>query len=105
MARAWRSVPPPRPTLKIEPWCLLEVQRITGLDDAASIAGVQVFHAGTSLLDGNYLTNGGRVLAVTAAADSLEKALGLAYEGIGKIHFDGMYYRRDIGHRALKAKV
>ncbi|HLH33449.1 MAG TPA: phosphoribosylamine--glycine ligase [Alloacidobacterium sp.] len=75
---------------------------ISGLDEAAKIAGVEVFHAGTSLLDGTYLTNGGRVLAVTAAADSLENALGLAYEGIGKIHFDGLYYRRDIGHRALK---
>ena len=80
-------------------------QVITGLDEAAKIAGVEVFHAGTSLLDGSYLTNGGRVLAVTAAADSLEDALRLAYEGIGRIHFEGMYYRRDIGHRALKSKV
>jgi phosphoribosylamine--glycine ligase len=80
-------------------------QVITGLDEAAKIAGVEVFHAGTTLLDGNYLTSGGRVLAVTAAADSLENALGLAYEGIGKIHFDRMYYRRDIGHRALKVKA
>lgn len=77
-------------------------QKITGLEDAAKIAGVEIFHAGTSLLDGSHLTNGGRVLAVTAAADSLESALGLAYEGIGKIHFEGMYYRRDIGHRAQK---
>lgn len=76
--------------------------QITGLDNASKIAGVEVFHAGTTLLDGSYLTNGGRVLGVTAAADSLENALGLAYEGIGKIHFEGMYYRRDIGHRALK---
>jgi phosphoribosylamine--glycine ligase len=77
-------------------------QQITGLDNAAKVRGVEVFHAGTSLLDGAYLTNGGRVLAVTAAGDSLEDALGLAYEGINKIHFDGMYYRRDIGYRALK---
>lgn len=77
-------------------------QPITGLDEAAKIPGVEVFHAGTSQLDGAYLTNGGRVLAVTAAADSLENALGLAYQGMSKIHFDGMYYRRDIGHRALK---
>ncbi len=79
--------------------------RIAGLDEAAKIAGVEVFHAGTTLLDGSYLTNGGRVLGVTAAADSLENALKLAYEGIGKIHFDGMYYRRDIGHRALGTKA
>jgi phosphoribosylamine--glycine ligase len=80
-------------------------QRITGLDEAAKIPGVEIFHAGTSLLDGNYLTNGGRVLAVTAAADTLEHALGLAYEGMSRIHFKGMYFRRDIGHRALKLKT
>src|SRR5579883_721598 len=78
--------------------------RITGLEEAAQIPGVQVFHAGTTFSEGRYLTNGGRVLAVTAAADTLENALGLAYEGIEKIHFEGMYYRRDIGHRALKNK-
>jgi phosphoribosylamine--glycine ligase len=76
--------------------------KITGLDEAAKVSGVEVFHAGTTLSEENYLTNGGRVLAVTAAAATLEDALGLAYEGIGRIHFDGMYYRRDIGHRALK---
>src|SRR5579883_913170 len=76
--------------------------KITGLDEAAKVPGVKVFHAGTTLSDSSYLTNGGRVLAVTAAAATLEDALGLAYEGIGKIQFDGMYYRRDIGHRALK---
>ena len=80
-------------------------QRITGLDEAAKILGVEIFYAGTSLLDGNYLTNGGRVLAVTAAADTLEHALGLAYEGMSRIHFEGMYFRRDIGHRALKLKT
>jgi phosphoribosylamine--glycine ligase len=79
--------------------------RMTGLEEAAKIPGVEIFHAGTSLLDGNYLTNGGRVLAVTAAADSLENALQLAYEGMRRIHFDGMYFRRDIGHRALKPRA
>jgi phosphoribosylamine---glycine ligase len=80
-------------------------RKITGLDDAAKIPGITVFHAGTSLVDGDYLTNGGRVLAVTATGDSLEAALKLAYEGIEKIKFEGMIYRRDIGHRALKAKA
>jgi phosphoribosylamine---glycine ligase len=79
--------------------------QISGLDDAKRNPGVVVFHAGTARLDSSYLTNGGRVLAVTAAADSLENALGLAYEGISRIQFEGMYYRRDIGHRALKAKA
>lgn len=78
-------------------------RRITGLADAAKVVGVEVFHAGTTLLDGEYLTSGGRVLGVTAAAGTLDQALALAYEGISRIHFDGMYYRRDIGHRALRS--
>lgn len=79
--------------------------KITGLNAAAMIPGVEIFHAGTSLLDGSYLTNGGRVFAVTAAADTLEHALALAYEGMSGIHFDGMYFRRDIGHRSLKSRA
>jgi phosphoribosylamine--glycine ligase len=75
---------------------------ITGIEEAARIPGVEVFHAGTSMVDGKFVTNGGRVLAVTAAADSLEAALALAYEAIGRIHFEGMYHRRDIGRRALR---
>ncbi len=78
--------------------------KITGLDLAAEVPGVEVFHAGTSLLNGEYITTGGRVLGVTAAAPSLERALALAYEGVHRIHFDGMYYRRDIGYRALEQK-
>jgi phosphoribosylamine--glycine ligase len=75
--------------------------RITGLEAAAQVPGVEVFHAGTKLVDGQLVTNGGRVLAVTATAETLEAALQRAYEGIGKIQFEGMYYRRDIGQRAL----
>jgi phosphoribosylamine--glycine ligase len=78
---------------------------ITGLDKAAQIPGVQVFHSGTSQADGQILTAGGRVLGVTAVAPSLEEALALDYEALKLIHFDGMYYRRDIGHRALKKKI
>ena len=77
---------------------------ITGLEDAARVPGVQVFHSGSSQLDGQLLTAGGRVLGVTAAAPTLEEALGRAYEAMELIHFDGIYYRRDIGHRALKRK-
>ena len=77
---------------------------ITGLDEAAQVPGVQVFHSGSSLADGQLLTAGGRVLGVTAAAATLEEALARAYEAMALIHFDGMYYRRDIGHRALKKK-
>ena len=77
-------------------------KRITGLNQV--YPGVQVFHSGTALVEGEYLTSGGRVLGVTAAGSDLEGALGLAYDALAKIHFDGMYYRRDIGHRALKPK-
>jgi phosphoribosylamine--glycine ligase len=75
---------------------------ITGLGAAAQVPGVQVFHAGTVLAGGQLLTAGGRVLGVTAAADSLSEALARAYQALAEIHFEGMYYRRDIGHRALK---
>ena len=75
---------------------------ITGLDDAARLPGVEVFHSGSSLADGQVLTAGGRVLGVTAAAPTLEEALNRAYQAIAMIHFDGIYYRHDIGHRALK---
>jgi phosphoribosylamine--glycine ligase len=63
---------------------------------------VQVFHSGTSRIANQLLTSGGRVLGVTAVGESLEQALSRAYQALTEIHFDGMYYRRDIGHRALK---
>jgi phosphoribosylamine--glycine ligase len=75
---------------------------ITGLAAAAQVPGVEVFHAGTALKNGQMLTAGGRVLGVTAAADSLSEALTRAYQAMAEITFEGMYYRRDIGHRALK---
>ena len=77
---------------------------ITGLDAAAKVEGVQVFHSGSSQADGQILTGGGRVLGVTAAAPSLEEALARAYQAMDEIRFDGIYFRRDIGHRALKKK-
>jgi phosphoribosylamine---glycine ligase len=75
---------------------------ITGLDEAAKTEGVTVFHAGTALTDGNIVTSGGRVLAVTAVAATLQAACDRAYEALGQIHFDGINFRRDIAHRALK---
>jgi phosphoribosylamine--glycine ligase len=77
---------------------------ISGLESAARVPGVQVFHAGTALRDTKTVTAGGRVLGVTAAAGSLQDALARAYQAMAEIHFDGMYYRRDIGHRALQRK-
>ncbi|MDE3062777.1 MAG: phosphoribosylamine--glycine ligase [Acidobacteriota bacterium] len=78
---------------------------ISGLAAAAQVPGVQVFHAGTSAREGQIVTAGGRVLGVTAADESLRQALDRAYQALGEVHFDGIYFRRDIGHRALKPKA
>jgi len=77
-------------------------KRIDGLDEASAVAGVKVFHAGTSKRDGVYYTAGGRVLGVTARGADLETAVARAYEACGKISFEGAHYRRDIAGRALK---
>ena len=74
---------------------------IMGLGDAANVPGVQVFHSGTARVDGKLCTSGGRVLGVTAAAATFPEALDRAYQAIEKIRFEGMYFRRDIGHRAM----
>jgi phosphoribosylamine--glycine ligase len=78
---------------------------ISGLGAAAQVPLVQVFHSGTAKVGGQVVTNGGRVLGVTASGSSLEEALARAYQAMGEIHFEGMYYRRDIGHRALKNRI
>lgn len=67
-------------------------------------SGVVVFHCGTILKDDKLVTSGGRVIAVTAAASTLEKALALAYAAADKISFEGKVYRRDIAYRALAAQ-
>jgi phosphoribosylamine--glycine ligase len=60
-----------------------------------------VFHAGTALEDGRLVTAGGRVLGVTAAAETIPAAIEKAYAAVEQIHFEGMHYRRDIGRKAL----
>ena len=65
---------------------------------------VHVFHAGTALKDGKVLTNGGRVLCVTALGDKVKIAAARAYEVVDRIRFDGMQFRRDIGHRAFNRR-
>ncbi|MGB2603237.1 MAG: phosphoribosylamine--glycine ligase [Candidatus Sulfotelmatobacter sp.] len=77
-------------------------KQISGLDQAAAIDGVKVFHAGTSRRDGAFYTAGGRVLGVSARAPKLGTAVELAYQACEKIRFDGAQYRRDIAARALK---
>ncbi|HEX5634565.1 MAG TPA: phosphoribosylamine--glycine ligase, partial [Gemmatimonadales bacterium] len=62
---------------------------------------LHVFHAGTAEKDGRVVTSGGRVLCVTALGDKVQMAAERAYEAAEKIHFEGMQYRRDIGHRAF----
>jgi phosphoribosylamine---glycine ligase len=75
---------------------------ISGLDAAAAIPDVKVFHAGT-IVDGAHVkTDGGRVLAVTAIGDDLARARANAYAAIDKIRFNGMHFRKDIGEKALK---
>lgn len=75
---------------------------ITGLSNG-QLDGVTVYHAGTKLQDNKLVTSGGRVLGVTALGDTLENALKKSYDAVGKIHFEGAHYRRDIGKRALEA--
>jgi phosphoribosylamine--glycine ligase len=73
---------------------------ITGLPAPAD--DCRVFHAGTRLEGKDLLTSGGRVLCVTALGDSVKMARGRAYEAVDRIRFNGMQYRKDIGHRAIK---
>ena len=74
---------------------------VTGLETLKDWSDVVVYHAATKRQDGAVKTVGGRVLGVTALGANLESAIARAYEAIGKIQFDGMHYRRDIGARAL----
>ena len=77
---------------------------ISGLDAQGQREGVSVYHSGTKLTDGVYYNNGGRVLGVTARAQSLQEALDKAYESVDSISFEDCFSRRDIGKRALQAK-
>lgn len=76
---------------------------ITGLEDAAKLPDVKVFHAGTKIENGMVVTDGGRVLGVTALGDTLADAKRNAYEAVLRIHFQGAFYRRDIADKALRA--
>lgn len=76
---------------------------INGLDDADQTRGVKIFHAGTAVKDGQIVSNGGRVLTVTASAGNIEDAQRLAYEAVDQIDWAGGFCRRDIGWRAVRA--
>jgi phosphoribosylamine--glycine ligase len=74
---------------------------ITGLETAARLPGVQIFHAGTERRDGRIVAVGGRVLSVTAVGATVAQAQARAYAAVDAIHWDGCFSRRDIGWRAL----
>ncbi|SMF36271.1 phosphoribosylamine--glycine ligase [Desulfovibrio gilichinskyi] len=75
---------------------------ITGFEEAEQVDGVKVFQAGTTYKDGKTLTNGGRVLGVTALGADLGAAQARAYEAVAKLSFKDAYYRRDIGNKGFK---
>ena len=75
---------------------------ITGVEAAAGLPGVTVFHAGTALAGGALVTAGGRVLGVQALGADVAAAIRTAYAAVERIRFDGAHYRRDIGHHALR---
>jgi phosphoribosylamine--glycine ligase len=75
---------------------------IAGVEQTARIPGVAVFHAGTARAEGRLVTNGGRVLGVTARGPGLRQALDHAYQAVRQISWDGVHYRTDIGRKALR---
>jgi len=78
---------------------------VSGLDEAAKIDGLQIFHAGTKQLNDEIVTAGGRVLAVTALGSTMAEARSRAYEAVGRIHFENCHYRRDIALSAVTDKI
>ncbi len=76
-------------------------QPITGLEEAARLPGVQIFHAATERRDGHFVAAGGRVLSVTATGKTVAEAQARAYAAVDLIHWDGAFCRRDIGWRAI----
>ena len=78
---------------------------ISGLEEAAKIEGIQIFHAGTKRDGDEVKTAGGRVLAVTALGSTIERARSRAYEAVSRIRFENCHYRRDIALNAVRANV
>jgi phosphoribosylamine---glycine ligase len=78
---------------------------VCGLTNAAMVPGVQVFHSGTAKLGNQLVTSGGRVLCAAATGDSLQESLARAYQAMAEVQFEGIYFRHDIGHKALRSKA
>ncbi|MBI4972290.1 MAG: phosphoribosylamine--glycine ligase [Candidatus Omnitrophica bacterium] len=77
-------------------------KEIFGLDQTVKMKDIIVFHAGTKKQGDKILTSGGRVLGVTGLGNTIKEAIDQTYQAVGKIHFAGMHYRKDIGHKAIK---
>jgi phosphoribosylamine--glycine ligase len=78
-------------------------QIITGIESAEREAHARVYHAGTAMMQDHLVTAGGRVLTVVGRGDRFDTAIRMAYDGVDRIRFNGMQYRRDIGRKALGA--
>jgi phosphoribosylamine---glycine ligase len=78
---------------------------ISGLDDAAKLEDVQIFHAGTKCANGEVKTAGGRVLGVTALGSTIEEARERVYDAVSRIHFENCHYRRDVALSAVAANI
>lgn len=104
---AWRVTPDPHVGVVMAsagyPGPYATGRPISGLDDAAAVPGVHVAHAGTAIEDGSIVTSGGRVLTVVARGRSYEQAIARAYDAVGRISFEGIHVRTDIGRKALAA--
>ncbi|MDD5154914.1 MAG: phosphoribosylamine--glycine ligase [Candidatus Omnitrophica bacterium] len=77
-------------------------KEIFGLEEAAKLPDIVVFHAGTQLKDNKIVTSGGRVLGVTGLGNTVKEAIDKTYQAVEKVSFEGMHFRRDIGQKALK---
>ncbi|OIP32061.1 MAG: phosphoribosylamine--glycine ligase, partial [Deltaproteobacteria bacterium CG2_30_43_15] len=77
---------------------------IYGLEETLKIPNVEVFHGGTVIKDGKIISSGGRVLGVAALEHGIKNAIGLAYRAVNYIHWEGVYYRQDIGRKALNCR-
>jgi len=76
---------------------------ISGLDTMdQSYPDVKIFHSGTAIRNGNIVTNGGRVICVTALGSDIRQAQKIAYSAVKKVTWNGVYYRTDIGDKAIK---
>jgi phosphoribosylamine--glycine ligase len=79
-----------------------ERELIEGIEEAEKMKDIIIYHAGTKLMDGKFITHGGRILGVTGVGENIKQAKERAYKAVGKIHFKEMHYRRDIGDKAIK---